>query len=125
VFVQYPTIYLESGRVAQDVTNGDQMMQLLATNAYFTLTPDSTGQGVILAEPADPASAPPTDPAAPAPIGTTAPPAALPDNVTGRTAGTGPARTADDSRGHNRARPPAGDSAHRAPSSYVNATACA
>jgi LCP family protein required for cell wall assembly len=88
VFVQYPTTYLESGRVAQDVTTGDQMMQLIATDADFTLAPDSTGQGVVLAEPTDSASAPPADAAAPAPGGTTAPPAALPDNVTGQTAAT-------------------------------------
>jgi LCP family protein required for cell wall assembly len=87
-FVQYPTTYLPSGRVAQDVTNGDQMMELIATDADFTLAPDSTGQGVVLAEPTDPASAPPTDAAAPAPSETAAPPAALPDNVTGQTAAT-------------------------------------
>ncbi|WP_414173040.1 LCP family protein [Clavibacter tessellarius] len=57
-FVQYPTTYLPSGRVAQDVTTGDQMMQLIATDADFTLAPDSTGQGVVLAEPTDPATAP-------------------------------------------------------------------
>ncbi|MFD2338699.1 LCP family protein [Clavibacter michiganensis subsp. tessellarius] len=88
VFVQYPTTYLESGRVAQDVATGDQMMQLIATDADFTLAPDSTGQGVVLAEPTDPATGPPADVAAPSSGGTTAPPAALPDNVTGQAAAT-------------------------------------
>jgi hypothetical protein len=62
------------------------MMQLIAADEDFTLAPDSTGDGVVLTEPTDPASAPPVETAAPAPSEATAPPAALPDNVTGQTA---------------------------------------
>ena len=88
VFVQYPTTYLESGRVAQDAANGDRMMRLIASDADFALAPDSTGQGVVLAEPTDPAAAPPADPAPPASDGSAAPPAVLPEGVTGQTAAT-------------------------------------
>ncbi|PPF56508.1 LytR family transcriptional regulator [Clavibacter michiganensis] len=88
VFVQYPTTYLESGRVAQDVATGDRMMRLIASDADFALAPDSTGQGVVLAEPTDPAAAPPADPAPPASDGSAAPPAVLPEGVTGQTAAT-------------------------------------
>ncbi|MCJ1709976.1 LCP family protein [Clavibacter michiganensis subsp. phaseoli] len=80
VFVQYPSTRLESGRVAQDLEGGTQMMQLIADDADFSLSPDSTGAGVV---------APSTEPT---PTGTTAASAApsagavLPENATGQTA---------------------------------------
>jgi LCP family protein required for cell wall assembly len=92
VFVQYPTTRLESGRVAQDATSGDQMMQLITADSDFTLAPDSTGQGVVLADPDEaPAPAPaPTSGSSPAPSGDAAATQAptLPGNVTGQTAAT-------------------------------------
>ncbi|MDO4143190.1 LCP family protein [Clavibacter michiganensis] len=85
-FVQYPSTRLESGRVAQDVAKGDEMIRLVADDADFTLAPGSTGQGVAAPEPAagvpttltpDAGAAPSADPSAPA---------VLPEGVTGQTA---------------------------------------
>jgi LCP family protein required for cell wall assembly len=83
-FVQYPSIRLESGRVAQDVAKGDEMIRLVAADADFSLAPGSTGQGVAAPEPAAEETAAPEAGAAP----TTAPsaPAVLPEGVTGQTA---------------------------------------
>ncbi|UKF31585.1 LCP family protein [Clavibacter phaseoli] len=83
-FVQYPSIRLESQRVAQDVVNGDEMIRLIAADADFSLAPGSTGKGVAAPEPTTgetlaPAAGgtPSADPSAPA---------VLPENATGQTA---------------------------------------
>ncbi|WP_043671647.1 LCP family protein [Clavibacter michiganensis] len=80
VFVQYPSTRLESGRVAQDVKGGTQMMQLIADDADFSLAPDSTGAGVV----APPTDAAPSDPVTPS--AAPSPSAVLPENATGQTA---------------------------------------
>jgi LCP family protein required for cell wall assembly len=83
-FVQYPSIRLESGRVAQDVAQGDELIRLIAADADFALAPGSTGQGVAAPDPA-PAPTPVPDAGA-APSADPSAPAVLPEGVTGQTA---------------------------------------
>lgn len=88
-FVQYPSIRLESGRVAQDVAKGDEMIRLIAADADFTLAPGSTGEGVAAPQPAAGAPTTPTPDASAAPSAPSADPSApavLPEGVTGQTA---------------------------------------
>jgi LCP family protein required for cell wall assembly len=83
-FVQYPSIRLESGRVAQDAVKGDEMIRLIAADVDFALAPGSTGQGVAAPEPA--AGEAPAPDAGAAPTADPSAPAVLPDGVTGQTA---------------------------------------
>lgn len=83
-FVQYPSIRLESQRVAQDVVNGDEMIRLIAADADFSLAPGSTGKGVAAPEPTTGQSTVPA--AGGAPSADPSAPAVLPENATGQTA---------------------------------------
>ncbi|CAQ02644.1 LCP family protein [Clavibacter sepedonicus] len=83
-FVQYPSIRLESQRVAQDVVKGDEMIRLIAADADFSLAPGSTGQGVAAPEPA--AGETPAPDAGSTPSAEPSAPAVLPSGVTGQTA---------------------------------------
>ncbi|QOD44234.1 LCP family protein [Clavibacter zhangzhiyongii] len=83
-FVQYPSIRLESGRVAQDVAKGDEMIRLVAADADFALAPGSTGQGVAAPEPA--AAETPAPDAGASPTAGPSAPAVLPEGVTGQMA---------------------------------------
>ena len=83
-FVQYPSIRLESQRVAQDVVNGDEMIRLIAADADFSLAPGSTGKGVAAPEPTTGGS--PSPAAGGTPSADPSAPAVLPENATGQTA---------------------------------------